>query len=257
MKVVIFCGGRGSRLSEETDLLPKPLIKIGDKPILWHIMKSYSHYGFNDFILCLGYKSILIKEYFYNYSALNSDFTINMGNKRVTAHNKLDECDWNVTLIDTGENTLKGARLKQIEPYVNTEQFMLTYGDGVADIDIKSLIQFHKSRNTIGTVTGVRPPSRFGELKIKDSYVNSFIEKPQVSEGLINGGFFVFSKKIFSYLTTDEHCDFEKGPLEKLAKQKQLSVYEHKGNWSCMDTLRDKQYLDGLIESGKAFWKVW
>jgi glucose-1-phosphate cytidylyltransferase len=257
MKVVIFCGGRGIRLSEETDLQPKPLVKVGGKPILWHIMKIYAHYGFKEFVLCLGYKGTMIKEYFYHYEIANSDFTVNLHNKKITQHNKYEENDWQVTLVDTGESTLKGARLKKIERYIDGDEFMLTYGDGIADIDLNRLLAFHKKHKCVGTVTGVRPPSRFGELVSKNNRVVSFIEKPQVCAGLINGGFFVLNKKVFDYLTDDDDCDFEKGPLEQIANKGLLAVYEHPGNWSCMDTLRDKQYLDELYQSGKAFWQLW
>jgi len=258
LKVVIFCGGIGMRLKEETEYLPKPMIKIGNKPILWHIMKIYAHYGFKDFILCLGYKGHVIKEYFYNYEILNNDFTIELGsNRSLEIYNKHNERGWRVTLVDTGEMAMKGARIKKIEKYINDDLFMLTYGDGLANIDLDELLSFHRSHGSIGTVTGVHPPSRFGELVVKDNRVFSFIEKPQVSEGLINGGFFVFNQKIFSYLSENDDCDFEKGPLEQLTVDKELMVYKLKGEWACMDTYRDMVYLNNLWEVGKAFWKIW
>ncbi len=258
MKVVILCGGMGTRLREETEFRPKPMVEIGGKPMLWHIMKTYAHYGFKEFVLCLGYKGEIIKDYFYNYQTLNNDFTIKLGGqKNIKFHNAHDEVDWQVSLVNTGNKSLKGSRIKKIEEYIDSDLFMLTYGDGVANIDINKLLSFHKNHNRIGTTTGVRPMSRFGELQIKDSHVVSFTEKPQVSEGLINGGFFVFNKKIFNYLSKDENCDFEKGSLEQLAKDDQLMVYEHVSQWECMDTLRDVQHLNKLWQENKAFWKVW
>jgi len=258
MKVVILCGGKGIRLIEETELKPKPLVEVGNKPILWHIMKIYAHYGFRDFILCLGYKGEMIKNYFYNYEILNNDFTIELGtNKHIEIYSNHKEKGWRVTLADTGETALKGSRIKKIEKYVDGDLFMLTYGDGVANINLHDLLSFHKTYGRIGSVTGVRPPSRFGELIVRNNQVVSFAEKPQVSEGLINGGFFVFNRKIFDYLSEDENCDFEMGPLEQLAIDGKLMVYEHKGEWACMDTYRDMIYLNKLWESGKAFWKIW
>lgn len=258
MKVIILCGGLGTRLREETEFRPKPMVKIGSKPILWHIMKIYAHYGFKDFILCLGYKGEVIKEYFYNYDILNNDFTTELGNhKNIEIHSTPDEKGWRVTLVDTGPKTLKGARIKKIQKYVDEDTFMLTYGDAVANINLNELLAFHKMHGRIGTVTGVRPPSRFGELVPKNNHVVSFTEKPQVSNGLINGGFFVFNRKIFDYLSDDENCDLEIGPLEKLAKDGELLVYEHKGNWTCMDTYRETEYLNELWHNLKAFWKIW
>jgi glucose-1-phosphate cytidylyltransferase len=257
-KVVILCGGLGTRLKEETEFKPKPMVAIGNKPILWHIMKIYAHYGFKDFILCLGYKGEAIKEYFLNYDILNSDFTVKLGAKKmVTVNNKSDVSDWAVTLADTGANALKGARLKKIEKYIKEDTFMVTYGDGVGNINIKKLLEFHKSHGKIATVTGVRPPSLFGELQVKNNKAVIFSEKPQTSTGLINGGFFVFSKKIFEYLNDDDSCDFEKGPLEKIAAKGELMVYTHDGAWACMDTFRDVQYLNKLWQTNEAFWKVW
>lgn len=258
VQVVIFCGGMGSRLKEETEIRPKPMVTIGNKPILWHIMKIYAHYGFKDFILCLGYKGEVIKEYFLNYDILNSDFTVKLGQKKtVTVNNTTDESDWMVTLADTGAYALKGARLKKIEKYIKEGTFMVTYGDGVGNIDIKKLLAFHKSHGKLATVTGVRPPSLFGELQVRDNKAIIFSEKPQTSTGLINGGFFVFNRKLFDYLTEDDKCDFEHGPLEEIAAKGELMVYTHDGAWACMDTLRDVEYLNKLWQNNEAFWKVW
>lgn len=257
-KVVILCGGRGTRLREETEIKPKPLIEIGGRPILWHIMKIYSYYGYKDFILCLGYKGAMIKEYFYHYKLLMNDVTIGFNkNEAIIFHNQCDEIDWKVTLVDTGLNTLKGARIKKIEKYIKEDIFLLTYGDGVADIDIDATINFHKKRGRIGTLTGVRPPSRFGDLVVSKDKVLSFTEKPQASAGLINGGFFVFDKRVFDYLSEEENCDLEMGALETLAKEGQLGVYEHKGSWECMDTFRETEHLNELWDKQKAFWKIW
>jgi glucose-1-phosphate cytidylyltransferase len=257
MKVVILCGGLGTRIKEETEYRPKPMVEIGGKPILWHIMKIYAHYGFKDFVLCLGYKGEMIKNYFCNYEILNNDFTVELGNhNHIEIYNNHKERGWRVTLADTGETALKGSRIKKIEKYIDNDLFMLTYGDGVANINIQELLSFHKSHGRIGTVTGVRPPSRFGEMAIKGNRVISFIEKPQVSKGLINGGFFVLNRKIFNYLSEDDNCDFEMGPLEQLANNGELMEYEHKGEWACMDTYRDMEYLNKLWQTGKAFWKI-
>lgn len=256
--VVILCGGLGTRIKEETEYLPKPMVKIGKTPILWHIMKIYSFYGYKKFILCLGYKGNIIKDYFLNYEILSHDFTIELGNHQsIKMHGNEDKNDWQITLADTGENTLKGGRIKRIEKYVDTENFMLTYGDGLANINIGKLMSFHKDHGCIGTVTGVRPPSRFGEMKINNNQVVSFTEKPQISEGIINGGYFVFNKEIFDYLSPDEKCDFENGPLEQLAEDNELRVYPLKGEWACMDTFRDMQYLNNLWKADKSFWRVW
>jgi len=257
-KVVILCGGRGTRLREETELKPKPLIEIGGKPILWHIMKIYSFHGYNEFVLCLGYKGELIKEYFYNYQLHTNDCTIQLGkNHTTTFHSQTDEEQWKVTLADTGIDTLKGSRIKQIEKYIEGDIFMVTYGDGVADIDINKLITFHKKHKKIGTLTGVRPPSRFGDIVAKENKVISFSEKAQASGGLINGGFFVFNRKIFDYVDCGENCDFEFGALEQLAQDGQLMVYDHPGTWECMDTYRETQHLNKLWNENKAFWKLW
>ena len=258
MQTIILCGGLGTRLREETEFRPKPMVEIGGKPILWHIMKIYSHYGIKDFVLSLGYKGEMIKEYFYNYEILTNDFTIELGNKKnIEMHSNNEEKDWRITLADTGDKTLKGARLKRVQQYVNDNTFMLTYGDGVAEVDINALLAFHKKHGKLATVTGINPAARFGELKIKGNQVESFSEKPRDGEGLINGGFFVFNKGIFDYLSADENCDLEIGPLEKIAVEGQLMVYKHRGTWACMDTIRDMEYLNNLWAEGKPEWKIW
>ncbi|MGP8321439.1 MAG: glucose-1-phosphate cytidylyltransferase [Methanosarcinaceae archaeon] len=254
LKVVILCGGLGTRLKEETEYRPKPMVEIGGRPILWHIMKIYSHYGFKDFTLCLGYKGEMIKEYFHNYGILNNDFTIELGKRKVEFHNTHEEVDWKITLVNTGGNALKGARLKRVEKYIDSDTFMTTYGDGVANINIHDLLAFHNSHGKIATLTGVMPSSRFGTLSIDGNNVIKFIEKPQAKEGLINGGFFVFNKRIFDYLTNDDSCDLEIGTLDKLAEEGELMVYKHLGDWMCMDTIRDLEYLNKLWASDKAFW---
>jgi glucose-1-phosphate cytidylyltransferase len=258
-KVVILCGGRGSRISRETDFKPKPLIEVGGKPILWHIMQTYAHYGFKEFILCLGYKGNMIKEYFLNYDILANDFTVTF-NENVHVQLESDKkIDWQITFVDTGANNLKGSRIKQIEKYIETDNFLLTYGDGIADINIKESIDFHSNHGKIATLSGVRPPSRFGDMVVAPdtNQVLDFTEKPQASAGLINGGFFVFKKDIFQYLDADPSCDFEKGPLEALAKKGEMMVYRHPGAWECMDNLREMHHLNELWDAGQAFWKVW
>jgi glucose-1-phosphate cytidylyltransferase len=258
IKVVILCGGLGTRLREETEFRPKPMVNIGNRPILWHIMKIYSHYGFKDFILCLGYKGETIKEFFLNYEVLNSDFTIELGNgKNLRLHNCHEEKDWRITLADTGDKTLKGARLKMVEKYLDGDTFMVTYGDGLADVDLNALLRFHLGHGKLATVTGVNPASRFGELKIKGNMVESFSEKPEISKDFINGGFFVFNKAVMDYLSVKDGCDLEIGPLERIANDGHLIVNKHQGSWACMDTLRDMEYLNRLWDEGRAFWKVW
>ena len=256
-KVVILCGGRGTRMQKETEYLPKPLVEIGGKPILWHIMKTYAHYGFNEFILCLGYKGKMIKEYFLNYEAMNSDFTLSLGSNNIESYNQSQENNWKITFADTGENAQTGARVKKIEKYIDSDVFMLTYGDGVANINIEKLLKFHTQHGKIGTVTGVHPVSRFGELAIDGEKVTEFGEKPQIKEGFINGGFFVFNKNFFNYLKKDDDCYLEKYPLERLAKDGELKVYLHEGFWQCMDTQRELDILNNLWDSSKAFWKIW
>lgn len=259
MKVIILAGGLGTRLGAITEEIPKPMVHIGNRPILWHIMKIYSHHGFKDFIISLGYKQEQIKEYFHNYHIKNSDFTIHLGTKKSDFHNGHDEKDWKVTLVDTGLNALKGARVKKLEKYLDDDLNMMTYGDGVADINIKELLEFHKSHGKMITVTGVRPPSRFGELIEKDDKLLSFKEKPQTSSGtgLISGGFFVFDKRLLKHLNTKDDCDLEYGVFEKLAKKGQIMIYKHKGSWECVDTERDLRHLNKVWNDGKAFWKVW
>lgn len=255
MKVVILAGGMGTRISEETHLKPKPMIEIGDKPILWHIMKTYSHYGFNDFVICLGYKGYYIKEYFSNYFLHNSDVTFDIQNRDIKIHQHNAE-PWKVTLIDTGPETQTGGRVKRIKPYVDNKTFMLTYGDGLADINIKKLVDFHKEHGKTATITAVQPIGRFGALHMKDNVVKSFQEKPDGDGSWINGGFFVLEPEIFDYIDGD-HTYFEHEPLEQLAKKGNLVANKEKGFWQPMDTLRDKNHLEDLWASGKAPWKAW
>jgi len=257
MKVVILCGGMGTRLREETEFRPKPMVEIGEKPILWHIMKTFAHHGFKDFVLCLGYKGEMIKNYFLNYHRLSRDLTIELGTGNIQLHNQCDEDDWRVTLVDTGLQAMTGARVKRVEKYVDGDHFMLTYGDGVSDIDINRLVEFHQSRNTIGTVTAVSPPSRYGELGILGDRVVSFREKSNSFDSLISGGYFVFHREIFNYLSADNDCVLERQPLETLSQDGQLSVYMHQGFWQCMDTYRDYQYLNELWNQNRAQWRVW
>jgi glucose-1-phosphate cytidylyltransferase len=258
MDVVILCGGMGTRLSEETIQKPKPMVEIGGKPIIWHIMKYYSQYGFNRFILALGYKGDFIKEYFYNYKITNSDFTINLKPESPAIfHNSADESDWEITFIDTGLNTLKGGRIKRIEKYLKSDNFHLTYGDGVADVDLNKLVEFHTSHKKLASVTAVRPPSRFGEMIINTDNVDVFDEKSQMHTGYINGGFFVLNKQVMDYLTENEDCDFEFGPLQKIVEQKELKAFKHPDFWQCMDNVRERDYLDKLIKTGNAPWIKW
>jgi len=257
--VVILCGGAGTRIHEETEDKPKPMVEIGNKPVLWHIMKIYAHYNLNNFILCLGYKGEVIKNYFLNYQTLNCDFAINLGKRDIHMYNEPPESDWQVTLSDTGLKAMTGARIKRIEKYVDTDNFMVTYGDGVADINLDELIRFHQSHGKIGTVTGVHYLSRFGQMAIDGEVVTRFAEKPMMTgnDGLINGGFFVFKRDFFRYLWEENDCVTEREPLEKLAADGELRVYHHKGFWQCLDTFREKQLLDELWDSGQAKWKVW
>jgi len=255
MKVVILAGGFGTRISEESHLKPKPMIEIGGKPILWHIMKIYSHYGLNDFVICLGYKGYVIKEYFANYFLHMSDVTFDMQNNQMEVHQKYAE-PWRVTLVDTGESTLTGGRLKRVEDYIGTESFCFTYGDGVADIDIGALISFHKRHGKKATVTAVQPPGRYGALNIDQSVVSSFQEKPAGDGAWINGGFFVLESSVFELLQGDG-TSWETTPLEQLASEKELRAYQHKGFWQPMDTLRDKNHLEELWSSDNPPWKVW
>ena len=257
-EVVILCGGKGSRMQEETEIRPKPMVEIGGRPILWHIMKIYSYYGYNKFVLALGYRREYIKEYFYNYRILSSDFTLMMDpHKSPQIHNIPEDSDWEITFVDTGLDTLKGGRIKRLEKYIKSDNFHLTYGDGIADIDIGRLYDSHISHNSIGTVTTVRPPSRFGELVLSGDRIVKFEEKPQLGTGVINGGFFVFKKEFMEYLTPDVGCDFEFGALQKLAQDGELRAYNHEGFWQCMDNVRDRDYLNKLWNDNKAYWKVW
>lgn len=257
MKVVILCGGQGTRLREETEIKPKPMVEIGGYPIVWHIMKTYAQYGFKDFVLCLGYKGDYIKQYFCNYQILENSFTIDLGNKDLEFHTRHAEEDWRVTLADTGESAMTGARVKRIEQYIDDDLFMLTYGDGVIDLDVDQLLAFHRSHGKIGTVTGVFPQSRYGELLIEDDHVLSFSEKPQDHKNSISGGYFVFDKKIFKYLDNDDKCVLESDALQKLAQDGQLKVFVHDGFWQCMDTYRDYMYLQNIWNNGDAPWKKW
>jgi glucose-1-phosphate cytidylyltransferase len=256
MKAVILAGGLGTRISEETHLRPKPMIEIGSKPILWHIMKLYSAHGVDDFVICCGYKGYLIKEYFANYFLHMSDVTFDMTNNRMEVHHQMAE-PWSVTLVDTGENTLTGGRLKRVASYVKDEEaFCFTYGDGVADIDISAEIAFHKQHGKWATVTAVQPPGRYGALQLNGRQVASFTEKPRGDGGLINGGFFILSPKCLDFIGGDE-SSWEGAPLARLAAEGQLMAFEHDGFWQPMDTLRDKNHLENLWQSGKAPWKVW
>lgn len=256
MKVVILAGGLGTRLSEETGIRPKPMVEIGGKPILWHIMKIYSHFGFNEFVICLGYKGYMIKEYFANYFLHMSDVTIDIRNNNIETHCNYSE-PWKISLIDTGDSTMTGGRVKRVQKYIGDETFMLTYGDGVSDVDISRLLKFHKKQKKTATLTAVRPPGRFGSLQIEeDNNVASFHEKPLGDGGYINGGFFVFEPEVFDYLKDDETI-LEREPLEQLAKSGQLNAYRHNDFWYAMDTLRDRNYLEGEWASGRARWNVW
>lgn len=255
MKAVILAGGLGTRISEESHLKPKPMIEIGGKPILWHIMKIYSFYEINDFIICLGYKGYMIKEYFANYFLHTSDVTFDVANNKMEVHQNMAE-PWRVTLVDTGENTMTGGRLKRVRAYLDDEDFCFTYGDGVSDINMSKLIAFHKAQGTLATLTAIKPPGRFGALSLTQDKVTGFKEKPQGDGGWINGGFFVLSPKVLDYIEGDETV-WEQTPMEKLAKEGNLSAFLHNGFWQAMDTLRDKRYLEELWTSGKAQWKIW
>lgn len=258
MQTLILCGGMGTRLREETEYRPKPMIEIGGRPILWHIMKGYAAHGFTDFVVCLGYKGERIKEYFLNYEAMNNDFTVELGTRHSIAYyDPHDENGWRVTLADTGIQTMTGARIKRASRYVTGDRFMVTYGDGVSDVDLRALVAFHERAGTLATVTGVHPSSRFGELLVDGSLVQQFSEKPQTHEGLINGGFFVFERGALDYLTDDPACILEREPLERLAADGQLAVFRHQGFWQCMDTYRDYQQLNQLWDAGDAAWKQW
>jgi glucose-1-phosphate cytidylyltransferase len=255
MKAVILAGGLGTRISEETILRPKPMIEIGARPILWHIMKIFSSYNINDFIICLGYKGYLIKEYFANYFLHTSDVTFDIAKNKIEIHQNYAE-PWRITLVETGEKSMTGGRLKQVENYLEDEPFCFTYGDGVADIDISKLVAYHNQQKTLATLTAVQPTGRFGAIEIEHGRVMHFNEKPQGDGGWINGGFFVLSPKVLDYIE-DENTIWERQPLEMLANEAQLSAYQHDGFWYAMDTLRDKEHLEKLWASGTAPWKKW
>lgn len=257
IKVVILCGGVGTRLREETETRPKPMVEIGGKPILWHVMKTFAHYGHQEFILCLGYKEKAIKDYFLGYELLNNDFTVELGTGKVQVHNQHKERGWRVTLVDTGPDTMTGARVKKVEQFVDGDRFMLTYADGLTDLNINDLLKFHEAGNKIGTVTGVLHPSPYGELATKGDGVTSFREKPKSADSFINGGYFVFRREFFNYLTEDKGCVLEREPMERLVEDGELTMYAHKGFWRCMDTYRDMLDLNEQWDSGRPGWKVW
>lgn len=255
MKVLILAGGYGTRLSEETDIRPKPMIEIGGKPILWHIMKLYSYYGFNEFVILLGYKGYYIKEYFANYYLHRSDITIDMKNGQMEVHNNNSE-PWKVTLLDTGLDTMTGGRIKKAQQYIGNEPFMLTYGDGVSDVNLSELLKFHKKNGKKASLTAIQPAGRFGALDITDASINKFIEKPAGDGSWINGGFMVCEPEVFDLIENDQTV-FEQTPLQTLAENDNLCAFKHNGFWQCMDTLRDKFILNDLWEKNKAPWKIW
>lgn len=258
MKVVILCGGQGTRLREETEYRPKPMMPISGRPLLWHIMNRYAAYGFKEFVLCLGYKGDAIKDYFLQCRTRSSDFTVTLGGDgepMMTYHNPLHEQGWTITFADTGERAMTGARVKRVERYVDSDTFMLTYGDGVADLDVEALLCFHRQHGRLGTVTGVHPGTgRFGELALQGDAVAEFVEKPERHDGLISGGFFVFQRDVFRYLRETDDCVLEQTPLQQLAADGQLMVYRHEGYWGCMDTYRDYLHLNELWDRGQAPW---
>ncbi|MEI7726551.1 MAG: glucose-1-phosphate cytidylyltransferase [Bacteroidota bacterium] len=256
MKVVILAGGLGTRLSEETDLKPKPMVEIGGKPILWHIMKMYSHFGFNEFIICCGYKGYLIKEYFANYFLHQADVTIDLRTNEMDIHSSHAE-PWKITLVDTGLNTMTGGRIKRVEKYVGNETFMLTYGDGVSNVNIQQLMNFHQGHGKLVTLTAVQPTGKFGSVVINDNVIESFQEKPKGDGAWVNGGFFVLSPKVFGYIENDDQEVWERQPLEKLVGEKQLMAFQHDGFWKPMDTLRDRIELENMWNSGNCAWKLW
>lgn len=256
MKVVILCGGLGTRLREETEFKPKPMVEIGGRPILWHIMKIYAHFGHIDFVMALGYKGDIIRDYFLHYEVRNRDFTVTLGNRNIAIHGGHSEDGWSVTLAETGDNTLTGGRLRRVAQYLDGKTFMATYGDGIADINLNALMECHRKMGKLGTVTAVRPSSRFGELNIANGIVNVFKEKPQVHEGWINGGFFVFEPEALDMIEGDEET-LEQGLLVKLANKGELAVYQHKGFWQCMDTYREMELLNKMWQADNAKWKIW
>ena len=257
LPVVILCGGQGTRLREETEYRPKPMVEIGGKPILWHIMKLYGHYGCERFILCLGYKGWMIKQYFLRWRELTSDFTVAMDSGATEFHNHLGREPWRVTCAETGEDTATGARLRRVRDYVDAETFLFTYGDAVGTVDVAALVDFHRRQGRIATVTGVRPASRYGELTMDGTRALEFAEKPTASEGVVSGGFFVFERQAFDYLDDDPQLFLERRPLQRLARDGQLSVYLHEGFWHPMDTYRDYLHLNDLWKGGSPPWKVW
>ncbi len=261
MRVMILCGGRGTRLREYTESRPKPMVEVGGRPILWHIMKTYAHHGLNDFILCLGYKGHVIKDFFLRYEAMTHDITLDMsGASPFEIHRDGGRTeDWRITLADTGEETMTGARLKRAARYLDDSDttFAATYGDGVSDVDVSALLAFHRSHGKLATLTGVRPPSRFGELELDGRRVTAFSEKPQVGQGLINGGYFIFERGFLDYLDADAGCYLEREPLARCAADGELMVHEHDGYWSCMDTYRDWERLEHEWQAGTAPWRVW
>ena len=256
MKVGILAGGHGTRLAEETEIKPKPMVEIGGRPILWHIMMHYSCYGHNEFVIALGYKGEVIKRYMVDYCSLNSNLTVNLKAGRVDTHNTEGIQDWTIQLIDTGLNTMTGGRIKRLQPYMGTETFMLTWGDGVSTVDLDRLLAFHRAHGRLITMTAVRPPARYGHMEFDGDRIREFTEKPQTAEGWINGAFFVVEPQVFDYIDGDD-TQFEKEPLERLAADGELMAYKHDGFWQCMDTLRDKYVLEKLWESGQAPWKSW
>ncbi|MDP2090209.1 MAG: glucose-1-phosphate cytidylyltransferase [Candidatus Gracilibacteria bacterium] len=257
MQVVILAGGLGTRLSEETTLKPKPMVEIGGKPILWHIMKIYSHYGYKDFVICLGYKGYYIKEWFANYFLHNSDVTFDLKNNQMTVHNNNSE-DWKVTLVNTGDDTLTGGRIKRVIDggFINGDEFMMTYGDGVSDVNIKELVDLHKNNGKLVTLTAVQPEGRFGKLGMEGNIIHEFAEKKDNEDSYINGGFMVLNKKIVQYISGD-NISFEKEPLEEIAKKGELIAYKHKGFWQAMDTLKNKHDLEEMWKNGSIPWKIW
>ncbi len=256
MKVGILAGGYGTRLAEETEIKPKPMVEIGGMPILWHIMMQYSHYGYKDFVIALGYKGEAIKRYMVDYSSLSSNLRVNLKNGEVSRHGDNAAQDWTVELIDTGQSTMTGGRIKRLQPYMGNETFMMTWGDGVSTVDLDDLLAFHRAHGKLCTLTAVRPPARYGHLEFDGNQIREFTEKPQAAEGWINGAFFVMEPEVFDYIDGDE-TQFEREPLERLAEDGQLMAYKHEGFWQCMDTRRDKHTLERLWESGEAPWKTW
>jgi glucose-1-phosphate cytidylyltransferase len=256
MKVAILAGGLGTRLAEETETKPKPMVEIGGRPILWHIMRHYYHYDFKEFVIALGYKGEVIKKYMVDYCSLSSHLTVNLSSGLVTKHGSSNELDWTIDLIETGTTTNTGGRIKRLAPYIGKETFMLTWGDGVSDINLHDLLAFHRAHGKLATLTAVRPPARFGHLELDGDQIVEFSEKPQTREGWINGAFFVLEPEVFDYIDGDD-TQWEKEPLERLAEAGQLMAYRHSSFWQCMDTVRDKKLLETLWQNGNAPWKIW